>query len=276
MRTVIVLTLLISTIFAFDIECEFKKINHFTQFGEQYTCDVKNIILTGSRSLETVTGTHLQGFSDAHVKQISFGFSTKNCGVLSFIPENIEKRFTNFIGIGFWSCPIGSLTGSELKTYPNLEYFFMAHSPVDKIPGNFFENNRKLKLIGFWDCKVTKVGSNLLAGLQNLQTAYFDKNNCINAQVKDNRAEVLKLISKVQQLCPYAEESPSSPEHSSCPSENAAQRICQLEEQNRDQRKIIESLEGDIKKLERESAALKEKNKSLEDRLTTLEAKMNY
>jgi hypothetical protein len=123
MKAIIVLPLLFSTITAINIACIYRTGLFFKPFGEQYTCIAKNVTSKEVKSLEEVTGAHMDGKSNADVKQIIFGHWSA-CD-LDYVPQNIDKQFPNFIGLGFSiECVFKTLTGDELNDYHNLEWFF--------------------------------------------------------------------------------------------------------------------------------------------------------
>jgi hypothetical protein len=206
MKTTIVLCALFATALAINIKCDFKMRFVFHPFLHQYTCIVREMTSVESISVEEVTGRHLQGKSNADVRQISFGYYLSNFNDLSFIPQNITNHFSNIIGMEFWNnCKIKSLSGDELLNYHDLEFFAIFHNPIDKIPGNLFRNNQKLKLIAFDNNKITKVGSNLFDGLNNLIGVIFKRNSCIDESF-GSKMSLTELIEKLKQDCPYPED----------------------------------------------------------------------
>jgi Leucine rich repeat len=226
-------------------------------------------------SLKNVIGDHRSEKSSADVKQIYFGHGYP-CG-LTFVPQDIHKHFPNIIGIGFnVNCNIQSLTGNELKDYVNLEWFTIRNNSLDKIPASLFQNNPNLKYIDFSGNKISKVGSNLLTGLEQLTTTYFNGNVCINKYVHNNRTGVLEVIEELEQKCSY-------PEDPNCATTNMSDRLCKVEEVNLYQQKIIEDLkkdntdlQGDLESEKKKVSDLKGIVTDLQDRLSKLEAKMNY
>jgi hypothetical protein len=279
MKSFLVFTALIVIVSAVNIECEFGMKVWYVEFGKLYTCIVKSITLTGSKSLEIVTGDHKSGKSNADVKQIWFGWEYP-CYGLDFIPQDIHKHFPNIIGITFWECNIKSLTGDELKDYVNLEWFTICDNPIDKIPGSLFNHNPKIKHVSFFNSNITKVGSNLLTGLDHLTTADFGKNSCIDKRVTQNRAKILEFIEDLKRQCAYPDD-PSiattdrrtinSNIFKNLTAENVRIRI-ELQDLKEDLAKVKER----VKDLEQNKKNLDEIIQNLQDRLASLEAKKIY
>jgi ribosomal protein L32 len=263
MKTILVLPLLFTTIVAISIECDFEMKIIFNTFSSMYTCCVKTVVLTDGKSLETVTGTHEKGKTNADVKQLSFGWPLENCQNLDFVPQNIHKHFPNIIGIFFAkSCNFRALTGEELIDLPNLEWFSIKHNLIDKIPGSLFQSNRKLKAVDFGNNKITKVGPNLFNGLEDMTHILFNHNVCLKNGYAQNKDEVAQYVQKLKEMCPFEEDA-------SCLATNIPHRTCQLEETVANQQKIIAEL------IE-ENKAQKIACKNVEDRLTKLEVKLLY
>jgi Leucine rich repeat len=210
MKAIMVLTTLIITVSAIDIECEFRMAQSLLML-DLYACRVINLTLTDSKSLEIVTGDHLSRKSNADVKEIYF---TNHPCDLDFIPQNIHKHFPNIILIEFDNCKIRSLTGDELKDYVNLEKFSIDSNGIRMIPGSLFQNNPKMKYISFIDNKITKVGSNLLTRLEHLTYVDFKYNNCISKSA-DNRTSVLELVEELKEKCAYPEDPSAKKEKAS-------------------------------------------------------------
>jgi hypothetical protein len=266
MKTILVLPLLFTTIAAISIECDFEMMDINVLFGDLYTCTVKTITMTGNKSLETVTGTHCSGKTNSDVKQVLFGWS-ESCSSMGFIPQNIHKLFPNFIGMRFYgTCNIQALTGDELRDYENLEWFEIEFNPVDKIPGSLFRTNRKLKVVSFFGTAITKVGPNLLTGLEHLTSATFG-GKCTSMGVYEDRAGILNVIEKLKEQCPY-DDDPSTDVSATCQASNIAKRTCQLEDENR-------TLKERVRRLNEDLARLQEKDRAFEGRLKKVETMLS-
>jgi hypothetical protein len=212
MRILLVLPLLFATITAIRIECHFEISNAWSHFDWLYSCDVTKIELTGSTSIQAVTGTHKYGKTYKDVKLIKFSWPAVDCSHLHFIPQNIDRYFKNIIGLAFYFCKLKDLTGDELKDLHNLEWFSVHHDPIDRIPGNLFENNRKLRFVSFYSDNITKVGPDLLSGLEHLEMVDFRKNACIDEEFKKkNRTGVGDFVEKLRQKCPDVRDPSSGP-----------------------------------------------------------------
>jgi hypothetical protein len=197
--TIIVLSALLSVISAIDIDCEFKERSVYN-LGLKYSCVVTSVSFTGSMSLNSASGRHQFGKYNEDVKQIFF----KNEG-LEFIPQNILEIFPNIIGMHLTAVDISSLCGDELQGYENLEWFSLYNSTVDKIPGNFFEYNTKLRAVGFSWNEITKTGSGLFDNLPDLVTLYFRGNTCHDDFALNNRYKVKKIVKSLKVKCHLSE-----------------------------------------------------------------------
>jgi hypothetical protein len=198
MKTAIVLAALISAVSAVHITCTFQIWNHLKDHGDMYLCYVSDTKSTERKSIEAVTGTHLEGKSDNDVNAVIFS----KCNSMDFIPKNIHEFFPNIIALGLSEfCKIETLNGDELRNYVNLEWFGMMINPLKRIPGNFFEFNPKIRTIDFTANRIAHVGPNLLNHLDNLTTAKFLANVCISKSASESRTEVLELIEDLKKNC---------------------------------------------------------------------------
>jgi hypothetical protein len=205
MATFIIFTVVFAAVSAFNIDCNYEMWKAW-DFPIQYSCKVMNITLTGSKSLENVTGTHKYLKGNSNVKQFNFGYDAGNCKKLNFIPQNIDKHFPNFIGMLFYDCHIMTLTGDELKDYVNLEWFAIERDLIETIPSGLFVNNLNLNFVSFYNNHIAHVGPELFDGLEGLTSIGFLKNVCIDEQTTGkSRSEAVQFIEKLKAECPYVD-----------------------------------------------------------------------
>jgi hypothetical protein len=279
MKISIIICALISSSIAININCRYEVTSYNFDMVNLYTCVVTHITLTGSPRIESVTGSHLSGRTNADVQQINFGWSFATCAGIDFIPQGINDFFPNTLSLLVAACGINTLTGEELNEYQNLMSLTMRDNQIERIPGNFFQNNLKIQHINFINNTITRTGSGLLDHLDDLMSAYFDLNICINDRASQNRTGVLRLIETLRVNCSDPEDftttlsstTVTSTHDPTCPSGNTDQRICNLEEENKDQHDSIEGLRSENERINRELEDHKEKFKDLQDQMLKLE-----
>jgi Leucine rich repeat len=259
MKALVLVFGLISLTTAVRIECRFQDALLILDFGRIYTCLVVGITLTGNRELEEVTGNHVDFRTNADVKQLDFGWTwPSNCHNLTFIPQKITNFFPNYIGMMFWSsCNIRTLTGDDLKDNPNLEYFFVRHNSIQRIPGDFFQFNRKLTFAFFGNNIIEHVGTDLFTHLTSLTSLFFFQNTCIDEYAYNNRTGVVQIIETLRIRCFDPNDHTSTTLATStegadptCPVGNTDQRICDLEDENKELRDTVSSLQQDMQQME--------------------------
>jgi hypothetical protein len=180
---------------------------------------------------------------------IDFGVQS-NCSEISSIPSGISSYFPNFTAIYFINCGINFLSGSELEEYPQLEWFGLYRSELERIPGNFFEPTRNLKFVNFNSNQISRVGENLLDGLENLERVYFNNNICIN-KYATNSTGIEEIIENLRVNCADVETTTFTTTTSDwCEGGNSEERICALEVENESLRLLIRSLEQRLERLE--------------------------
>lgn len=236
---------LISNSFSLKIHCNFNFNSNWVILGRVYTCDATIIDITSN--VTSYEGEHLPGNAAADVRMIDFGVNS-NCSQLSSIPSGFSSLFSNFTAIYFIGCGINFLNGSELDEYPQLEWFGLYRSELERIPGNFFSSTRNLKFINFNSNKIERIGENLLDNLQNLERVYFNNNVCINKYATNSTA-IEELIEALRVNCADFETTTVTTTDW-CERGNSEDRICLLEEENLSLRAKVESLERRLERLE--------------------------
>jgi hypothetical protein len=254
MEVLILLATLISISTAININCRFTLLTVQGVFNSKYTCDTSNIELTGSRVLENATGAHLINRNNGDVEALYFGL-TNNCPHLTFIPEEATAIFPNLVALGFINCGFQTLSGNDLESYQNLQYFEIFGGPLVHIPGTLFNPTPSLRFAGFSSGQLSSVGPNLLDHLNNLTMARFHT-PCIE-MIAQNRQQVLHLIEVLNANCTnFGSETTTARTTTlfpttttadpSCPGGNIDSRVCSLEATNIEQLRINENLQRQL------------------------------
>lgn len=239
------LVTLISLTSSLHIHCNFNFNSNWVVIGRVYTCDAT--IIDTTSNITTYEGEHLPGNTSIDVKMIDFGVNS-NCSQLSSIPSGFLSIFSNFNAIYFIECGINFLNGSELDEYPQIEWFGLYRSELERIPGNFFTATRNLKFVNFNSNKITKIGENLFDDLENLERIYFNNNICVN-KYATNLNEIEELIEYLRINCADFETTTLTT-NDWCEGGNSEERICVLEEENLKLRNKIDEIERRLERLE--------------------------
>lgn len=246
---IFLLLTLISTSLSLHIRCNFNFNSNWVVIGRVYTCDATIIDITSNGT--TYEGEHLPGNSSADVRMIDFGVNS-NCSQLSSIPSGFSSIFSNFNAIYFIGCGINFLNGSELDEYPQLEWFGLYRSQLERIPGNFFGQTRNLRFVNFNSNQITRVGKYLLDDLENLERVYFNNNVCVN-KYATNSTGIQELIQVLRDDCYDSDMTTVSYKTTTsdwCERGNSEERICLIEEENLSLRAKVEDLEARLRRLE--------------------------
>lgn len=233
---------------ALTIHCAFNFASNWVTIGRVYTCEAT--ILDATANTTSYEGEHLPGNSSADVRMIDFGLNS-NCSLLSKIPTDLTSIFPNFIAIYFIECGINFLSGTELEYYPQLEWFGLYRSELERIPENFFKNTPRMKFINFNNNKIERVGENLLENLDDLERVYFNNNVCISKYATSSEG-IDELIEALRMNCADVETTTVITTSTTdwCERGNSEERICVLEEENLALREEVESLKKRLERLE--------------------------
>jgi hypothetical protein len=142
-----------------------------------------------------VVGKHYEGKSHDDVKQVFFDF--QNC---PYLPLDIGKFFTNLEIFYLKKSNVQHILPGDLESLDKLNVFDVSHNPVEEIPKDFFAGHETITKISFYDCHLKEVEKGALEPLKNLDTAYFDYNECINAK-KESVSGMQSFIANVYEKC---------------------------------------------------------------------------
>lgn len=194
--------LLVASATSMRIGCRFNFDISWTVIGQVYTCFVTSFSIAGnSTHVVSYTGTHLTGQSRWEVKMIHFPYQNCPSFGLTIVPKGFLSVFPNFIALYFSRCPIATLSGNELKEYPNLQRFGYADSILQRVPGNLFAPTPNMRYFGFWNNTVKHVGEGIMSNLPYLEHAYFNDNTCINRGAS-SPTQFAGLIQALRNQCP--------------------------------------------------------------------------
>lgn len=100
---------------AVTLQCYFSNGNHAV-IGAVYTCRA-TVTLTGTTSLENVTGSHLAERNHDNVQAVII--SDQN---IQFIPEGIANFFRNLIALSYVRSPLKPISAKDLQPFPQMKY----------------------------------------------------------------------------------------------------------------------------------------------------------
>lgn len=162
--------------------------------GEVYNCR-PTVSNTGTKSLQTVTGNHLDGFTNFDVKYLYI--YNQN---LNYVPSNIDHFFQNLTGLDWHNSNLLSVTSEDLRPFPELIVFSSYNNEVEEINGDLFSFNPKLRWISFYKNLLQRVRHGLFTNLTALEQADFRLNPCIN-KIAYSAQEILTLGQQLATNC---------------------------------------------------------------------------
>lgn len=228
MKFCILFLAIISQVSATTVNCLFGNDN-FVVIGVQYSCLVNRIELTGSQTVLGVTGFHLGGRNNSHVKAVRI----VGHGNLPFIITGFTNFFPNLIGIDQSWNNIGQFNGDEFDEYPNLEFLNLEGNHLGPqmrhIPGNFLSLNGNMRVLLLTWTSISTIGENFLNVVARLNYADFILNHCID-QMATTPAQIQNLVINLRNNCTIQEVTTSTvAPPGSC---DLHETVCELKEQN--------------------------------------------
>jgi hypothetical protein len=193
----------IKAVKSFVIDCTFREVENLF-LGIVYECDTHSLPQSSTNpSITGVTGTHIEGKTDADVTSI---FIRGNI-TLSFVPR-VGSVFPNLIAYLLWD-PVGfdTLHGDEFDDLPRLEYLDIYRSKLTTISSRLFEATPNIVFVDLQGNTIERVGHDLFTPLNTtqLQVVYFNDNRCID-QRGNSQAEIISLIENLRVQCPFDDE----------------------------------------------------------------------
>lgn len=184
------------------LNCTFD--NHDSVYQTIYSCIVHNLHTTlKDRTVTEVIGDHKYGKSNDDVKQVFIKFQN-----VPYLPLNIGKFFPNLETFYVTKSNVQHLMNGDLDGLNKLKIFDVSHNPVEQIGEEFFNGQKTLEKISFYDCHIKKVNRGALDDFSNLKAVFFDQNPCIDIRYEGDssygglRDEVMQeVIADIYDKC---------------------------------------------------------------------------
>ena len=159
------------------------------------------------------------------------------------MPTEIGSFFLNVRSFTVVGSKLKEITKNDLKAFTNLKELKLAYNDLEKLDGDLFEHNRKLEYLNLDYNKLKHVGEELLQNL-NLAVTEFSNSGCINAYSYSTSTTSM-IIQKLINQCPSTQDM-----------------------------KIRMNLKEDFKKLETKLESCVAKEEKFEDKIASIEAKL--
>lgn len=179
-----------------NIHCEFRDAA-WVVVNVKYTCITLSFSDLGNPRVQSVTGVHSNGRSNANVEAIDFWGPNE----LSFFPQNLQGHIPNILAMRFDTTRLTSITAEDFRPFPNLFVFASRYNSISSLPANLFQHVPRLEyLVVTSSPALQHVGQNILGNLPRLNYANFAENSCISYTAR-NRDEINYLNSILHQRC---------------------------------------------------------------------------
>lgn len=175
MKIVRVFFLISSSLALSELFCEYKIIQWEGELVEK--CEALDIqfapLVEGDLTIESVNGSHLEGYSDDDVKTliIKFKFVEK-------VPQGLTNLFKNLQELEISSSNLKTISGDDLQEHKNLSTLNLSGNLLTTLPSGLFENTRILEYIDFSYNRLKYIDPDIFDDVPNLNRAFFIKNIC--------------------------------------------------------------------------------------------------
>jgi Leucine-rich repeat (LRR) protein len=150
---------------------ELSCIYQFNSFYNVYFCYLNANNPNGLETIETITGEHLDGFTDANVTAVySWDGRTTN------IPSVICEQFPNLVELDVSFLGITTVGENALSGCADLEWLRFWYNSIASLPANVFANNPGLTYIDLDTNQLTTLPETVFDGLNGLLTLELRNN----------------------------------------------------------------------------------------------------
>ncbi|CAG9812355.1 unnamed protein product [Chironomus riparius] len=162
-----------------------------------YECMVTDIKIINKheREVSNVSGIHDQNMTNENVKSFSIGNR-----VMHFMPNNVEKFFTNLIVLDVYATRLQEIHKKDLEPFPDLKFLSLTNNELKTINFDLFVYNPNLEVLLLTGNRI-EIVNDAFEFLSNLQYLSFRNNLCKSGEAKNNRNEVIALIEDIHTNC---------------------------------------------------------------------------
>jgi Leucine-rich repeat (LRR) protein len=253
--------------------CQFYT-SSWTVIGTRYACKATVETFNGGNELSAVRGNHVSANRDADVRMLLIHDQSH----MTKAPRNIGGFFPELVGYEIFDAMIMTISSEDFRGLPNLNLINIQKNRLTVLDGNLFANTRRLQFIGFSENLIENIGTELLTGLNQLVTAIFLRNVCIDRQAS-TPTQINELRVALPILCPPETVTPipttvPPPVQGECSAE-CLEKIERIESdltvENADLRQKVANHERKIEDLITETANFRNVVGGYEERLKELE-----
>ncbi|KAL7019586.1 hypothetical protein ACKWTF_011173 [Chironomus riparius] len=173
--------------------------SRYEAIGVLYDCEVKNnpnITSKESAQISSVAGSHHWFKNNNDVA----GFAVKSQTV-HYFPIGLHDTFKNLKLISIKKCGLKEIHQSDLKGFSKLTFLNLAFNDLEVIEKGLFDFNPNLKILGFYESKVTHIDFNAFDNLNKLTYLWVYAIPCINKDIYDSRVDVEEAIGIMKVKC---------------------------------------------------------------------------
>lgn len=144
------------------LNCEFTD-------ARQYSCLIRNVVITADTNVVGVSGLHLPDYTDLDVERVVFLDS-----VVHTIPNQIFKTFGHLLELRASRSEVQQV--NSLSDCDNLEIFDVSWNKLGSLPNGVFDACSNIKQLNLGYNQLRTLDRNIFASLKNLQTIGLESN----------------------------------------------------------------------------------------------------
>ncbi|KAL7051781.1 hypothetical protein ACKWTF_004621 [Chironomus riparius] len=169
-KTLVMLSFLFGSSFCQSLTCNYTDTVDYGQ--ELYVCNLEIQNPSGVDDFTEISGTHLEGRTNADVTGLLLTISSRTIN----FPRIICSQFTNMLHINYAHMSIVEVTQNTFSGCPNLEWLRLWNNTIEQVHEQAFANNSRLKYLNLDKNRLTTLPENLFRNLVNLEQLQMSNN----------------------------------------------------------------------------------------------------
>jgi BTB/POZ domain/Leucine rich repeat len=145
---------------------------------KKYTCIVTSANINEPGTIiKAIRGVHLPSRTDFDVEAIKFEYTT-----VEYFPRGLRQIYQSLKALQINKCGLTDITVDDMEGLHGLATLFLGYNQLTSLPSDLFRDMKELKCVSFYNNKISRMSSELLAPIVRnpLHYANFRKNTKID------------------------------------------------------------------------------------------------
>jgi hypothetical protein len=180
------------------VKCLYEDMSLFDNFKKMNACLVEGLVVANEFERNVSTINNISTFEEQGtiIEQVYIFNQT-----MKHFARGFTLFFKNIVALHAGMNKLEYLTREDMSEYKMLKYLYLYHNELQFLTSDVLEDNKDLVYVSFHSNKLSRIGSKLLNPLNELRTAYFNNNICIDAQAVVSEQDVAEIRLEIATRC---------------------------------------------------------------------------